>query len=99
MAVIDINVGRNFIDVFPEPTASYNGASKYVGAALGFTSSYTVPCSSYDDSIRTIYLSSSDLPGVLAYRPGVDYPFFTHFVSGSGVYIVDALSAFQIVVE
>ena len=61
-----------------------------------FPGTETIPCSAYDEYIQCIYLSGGSIIGVLVYVPDDMFSLFTSFEPGSGIYIVNALSSFQI---
>jgi len=74
-------------------TININPGVNYIN---NFPGSEDVLCSTYDAYLKVIYLSAGFAYGVLAYVPGDMFPAFTSFCPGSGIYIVEALSSFQI---
>lgn len=61
-----------------------------------FPGTSEVPCNQYDEYLSSIVLSASWKAGVVGYIPNDMFNFFTSFIPGSGVYIVHALSSFEI---
>ena len=67
-----------------------------------FPGTQAIPCSAYDDKLNVIFLSGAShgaFPGVIVYSPGAALNMFTHFIPGSGKYIIRPKEAFDIVTD
>jgi len=67
-----------------------------------FPGTVNMPCSAYDDKLNVIFLSGAShggLPGIISYIPYTNLNLFNYFIPGSGVYIIKAKEAFEIVTD